>query len=426
MSDTTLYTARYLLPMVAAPIEDAGLLVRNDRIVAVGRRRDLSRDATAAVTIDFGDSILLPPLVNAHTHLELTDFPLWSATEPPVPPEDFVGWILQLIRIKRARTMEQMLASLRRGLNALLHSGTGAVADILSQPELAAAYTDTPLLGRVDLELIGRGETARGPLHERAGAWLSGDAAPLARHLRRGLSPHAPYTVAPENLGEIADFARQQRSPLAIHLAESSAEVELLRQGQGPLVDRLYALVGWMPPSPVGGPVDYLQAAEALRPSTLLVHGVQLDNAEIRRIAVAGASLVLCPRSNRNLGVGRAPVEALRCQGVNLALGTDSLASNGSLSLYDELEAALPLYAPALSPVELLRIATCGGAAALGLGKEIGALVPGLGAHFQVLQPTHLPAISELAAFLCAGERGEEIKHLFLHGRDVLAGGGES
>jgi cytosine/adenosine deaminase-related metal-dependent hydrolase len=238
--------------------------------------------------------------------------------------------------------------------------------------------------------------------------------------LAHGLSPHAPYTVSQELLSEISDYAQRKAASMAMHIAESVEEVELLHQGSGPLADRLYTRVGWPPPEPVGGAIDYLQRSDALRPSSLLVHGVQLTADEIRRIAVAGASVVLCPRSNRQLSVGRAPVEALVCQGVNLCLGTDSLASNSSLSLWDEMGAALELYAPVLSAVDLLRMATMGGARALGLSGEMGCLTAGSGAHFQVVRPDKLPAMADLAPFLCQGERGREVAHLYLQGVDVL------
>jgi len=420
MDNRHIYSARYLLPMHAAPLEDAALQVCGDRIVAVGRRLDLLRQSPDLPHTNFGDAILLPPLVNAHTHLELTDFPLWAADHPaPAVTADFVDWILRVISVKRQVDAAQMATSLRHGLTQLLRTGTGVVADILSQPGLATEYANSPLLGRVDLELIGRGQIAQAPVMARAQTWLQ-TAGEGEGRLQRGLSPHAPYTVDSDLLTTIADYAQRRRAALTLHLAESAAEVELLHQASGPLVDRLYSTVGWTTPEPVGSAVDYLQAAEALRASTLLVHGVQLSADEIRRIAVAGASLVLCPRSNQMLKVGMAPVKALVCQGVNLCLGTDSLASNQSLSLWDELEAALALYAPTLSAVDLLRMATMNGARALQLSAEVGTLEPGKGAHFQLLRPETLPAVNDLAAFLCRGERGAEVAHLFLHGVDVL------
>jgi len=417
MPISRIYTARYLLPMTSAPIEDAALLVRDGRIASVGRRVDLPARDLGCETIDFGDAILLPPLVNAHAHLELTDFPKWAGSSVPAAGSGFVDWILHLIAIKRAQTPESLAKSLRHGLEQLPRTGTGVVADILSQPDLAPVYADSALLGRVDLELIGRGASAQQAVLARARHWLEqrGEGA-----LCHGLSPHAPYTVDPTLLTEVAELASRYRVPLTIHLAESVAEIELLRDGAGELVEKLYAKVGWPAPEPLGSPLDYLRQSEALLPHNLLIHGVQLDADTIHHLARSRASLVLCPRSNRQLGVGVAPVAALRCQGVNLALGTDSLASNDTLSLYDEMEAAVDQYAPILSAIDVLQMATIGGAIALQLDSEVGRLSVGCGAHFQVVRPERLPALSDLATFLCRGDRGGEVAHLFLHGVDLL------
>jgi cytosine/adenosine deaminase-related metal-dependent hydrolase len=152
----------------------------------------------------------------------------------------------------------------------------------------------------------------------------------------------------------------------------------------------------------------------------LLVHGVQVDVADVQQIAAAGCGLVLCPRSNEQLGVGTAPAALYRRHHVPLALGTDSLASNDSLSLWDELAAARRLY-PELTPRELLHMATAGGAALLGLSGEMGSLAPGGGAHFQLLRPASLPSLSELVEFLCTPGRSAEVTQLWLGGEEVLA-----
>jgi cytosine/adenosine deaminase-related metal-dependent hydrolase len=169
--------------------------------------------------------------------------------------------------------------------------------------------------------------------------------------------------------------------------------------------DELYAAAGWPLPERASGlsPVAWLAAQGALSTQTLLIHGVQVDAADATRIASSGASVALCPRSNARLGVGTAPVALYKKAGVSLALGTDSLASNDSLSLWDELAFARSVY-PEFPPGELLHIATCGGAQALGLAAEMGKLLAGSGAHFQVLTAATLPPVAEIAEWLCHAE----------------------
>ena len=419
-----IYTAAYLLPITSAPIFNGAMHVRNDRIVAVGSRESLLQSAPKIEVIDFGQSILMPPLVNAHTHLELTDFDRWlAADDEPVVPKDFAEWILQVIRIKRDLQNDDFVTSLNNGLRQSLECGTGVVVDILSRPELAEVYNGSPLLGRIDCELIGRLPIALTPLLERAEQWLAGRPQPGASEgLDRGLSPHAPYTVSEEILSEVVALAETRRAALSIHTAESLAELEFLQHSTGVLAEKLYPAVGWQAPEPplLSSPISYLDQADALRRSTLLIHALHLSPDEIGRIGRCGSSVVLCPRSNEHLGNGTAPVEQFLCRGINLALGTDSLASNDSLSIWAEMEAALRLYASHLSPVQIIAMATINGAVALGLQEEVGALRPGAGVHFQVLCPPELPTTDTLAEFLCQAQRQQDISHLYLNGADVL------
>ncbi len=421
MSDQKIYAAELVVPVTSAPLADGAIRVVDGRIAAVGPASDLKRAAPEAEVVDFGAAILLPPLVNAHSHLELTDYPQWREGLPPdLPGQGFVDWILELIRVKHDLEPEQLRQSVRSGLDQLVRSGTGAVCDILSVAALDAEYLDAPLHGWLCYELIGLDEGMGAVLPMLATDWLDG-ARPAT--LGRGLSPHAPYTVGPQTLGKVLDLARSRRCLTTMHAAESPEESAFLMESSGDIATRLYPAVGWHKPVPpyATDAAGYLDRYGALVPGTLLVHGVQFDAAAIRRLARAEVSVVLCPRSNARLGVGRAPVESYLCQGVNLALGTDSLASNDSLSLWEEMAFAREVYGPALDPVRLLAMATVGGARALQLAGELGALEEGMGANFQVLKPEKMPVPAQTADFLCRGERGGEVAHLYLGNRDVLA-----
>lgn len=419
MASSGLYIARYLLPQLGPPIEDGALLVRAGRIAAVGRRQDLLRENPQVPVSDFGDGILLPPLANAHTHLELTDFPAWARSCGETgTPGSFVDWILRVIRVKAAIPGTALAASVTNGVRQSLRAGTGAVGDILSYFPARSAHAASPLRGRLFLEVLGR----------QAQRWetlLNGvrevlDTAPPG-HLGFGLSPHSPYTLAENYLRQALALAGPEL-PVAIHLAESAEETTFLAAADGPLVTRLYPRVGWgqlLPPPAGFSPVAYLQACGGLRPHTLLVHGVQVGAEDVARIARSGAAVALCPRSNARLEVGRVPLADYLAAGIPLALGTDSLASNDSLSVWDELAFAGAWFAAQTSPWQLLATATLGGARALGLDGEMGALAAGWGGHFQVLQPATMPNLAELGDYLCGG-CGDDLTGLFLDGIDVL------
>jgi cytosine/adenosine deaminase-related metal-dependent hydrolase len=416
-----LFCARFLLPIAAPPLQDGALLVKNGRIAAVGPRRALAVTHPDASVVDFGDAILLPPMANAHTHLELSHFPRWAKEMgETTSPATFVAWILQVIRIKRRVEPDRYLGSLEEGIRLSLAAGTGAVGDILSWFPARAAHRSSPLKGRLFFETLGFDPERNRKMLESIGTLLDEQ---TSGSLQLGLSPHSPYTLSASYLEEAFDFARRRRVPAAIHLGESPEEATFLASGTGPIAEILYPQVGWaemVPAAPRRTPVAYLEEHGALADRPLLAHGVQVSGDDARRLARTKTPVVLCPRSNARLGVGRAPVADLLSAGVTLALGTDSLASNDSLSLWDELAFARQWFGDDLDGQALLAMATRNGAAVLGLGGEMGALHPGMGCHFQLLRPAALPSLATLTDFLCEEGRSAEVASLYLDGRDVL------
>ena len=417
-----LYRARCLVPMAGPPLDNGGLLVADGTLAAVGPFTQLAAAGRHQHSVDLGEVVVLPPLANAHTHLELTHYPRWSAIDTPFRG-DFTDWLLHLVGVLRDIPPQDFAPSLVDGLQTLLRFGTGAVGDVLSRLSARNAYRGTPLAGRVFLEVLGvfddllkrRLNQLRPVLNRRPAAGLD-----------YGLTPHAPYTLTQKGLGRCLELARHHRLPVSMHLAESPAEVQLLDTGDGPLAERFYPAVGWREKVPAAtglSPVAWLAAAEPLPPGMLLVHGVQVGPEDIPLLAGHRATVVLCPRSNEQLGVGTAPVADYLAAGVPLALGTDSLASSGSLSLWDEMAAARRLYGNCLAPPQLLHLATRDGARALGLEGRMGILQAGWGAHFQVLRPDCQPAPGELFEYLCSPKLPEEIQALYLDGREVLHSG---
>lgn len=421
MTPSILYCARFVIPITATVVEDGAVLVEDGKIRSVDTRRQLVSAHPDAKVVNFGDSVLLPPMVNAHTHLELSMFNEWAtAAGEPVAPQDFVDWVLWLVRVKRQVSLKQLQRALAEGLKQSLLAGTGAIGDILTSLDAATAYQRSPLYGQVFAEVLGQDPD----LIERRLADIDGiSRSKPSASLDWGLSPHAPYTLSSSLTDQVFAFAERRALQCAIHLAESKAESTFLFDGSGPIAETLYAAAKWDPmaSTPPGcSPVKALCRQGRLKRTDMAVHGVQVDRTDIDLLKQSGCSVVLCPRSNAALKVGKAPVAAYLQAGVSLALGTDSIASSASLSIWDELAFAYDWFKDEVSPGDWLNIATHGGAKALGLQDRIGQLTPGRDASFQVVTLPQMPRLDLLEETLCRSGQSIKVTHLYLAAENVL------
>lgn len=385
MPNATIHTASWLINPDVPPVAGGAILVRDGLVAATGTLAELKSRYTATVT-DHHDCAILPGFVNAHTHLELTHFPSWRLrTHVDYNPRRFSDWIIQVIKITRGLHEEDFRTSLVEGMRKCIESGTTAVGDIITRYDLLTSYNVPPIRGRLFFEALGH-DPAR--FRERLEQALTAAGGMHGGYLSPGLSPHTPYTTGEANLPAIRDAAFSRGLPLAIHISESQAEGDFIFGTSGPLAEELYPFVGWeqylVPPRHCSS-MELLDSHGLLTPATLAVHCVHINLADAQILKQRGATVCLCPRSNDRLDVGRAPLALFRKLGIPLALGTDSLASNDSLSLWDEMRFALDLFSDELSPADVFRMATSGGAAALGLSASLGSLEPGKRADFQVV-----------------------------------------
>lgn len=371
------WRAEWVVPISGPPVFDAGVVAQAGRIVEVGPweavESSLARRAEAGIPVvrrDLGRVALMPPLVNAHTHLELS----WMAGRLPQAPT-MPEWAQQLVRLRASTRVDEVEAS-ARGVEQSLACGTGVVGDVSNSLASCGPLSRSPLRAVVFHELLGFNTPDPAG---RVGAAADRARAAQAANVAVTLAAHAPYSVSPALFREIACAAQDLAPGLtAVHLAESPEELEFLRSGTGPWRALLERVGTWTDAweAPRCGPVEYLDRVGFLRPGVIVVHGVQLTPGELDRLAAAGATLVTCPRSNRRLGVGDPPVAAMLASGVNVAVGTDSLASNDDLSVFAEV-AALRRLAPHVPPRRLLDVATRAGAAALRADRDVGAVAPG-------------------------------------------------
>jgi len=382
-----LFLAQHVLPVAGPAVSGGGAVAAQDgRIVAVGAADDVRRalaaqgiPASAIQEHDFTDSVLLPGLVNVHTHLELS----WLESED-LPAGDYVAWLRRLLELRESREPSADVAgAARKAIESMVSRGTVAVGDVSNTLSTVAPLAESGLRGVIFHEIYRiRPEGAEERMEEVVAQVATADA-----ELQRlggqdrffiAPTPHGPHTTSPALLKALAGRAAASREPLSVHVAESRQEIDLLQHGGGDLAgfykERDFLDDGWQPPAM--SPVAHLDRLGVLSPATLAVHCVQVDRQDLARLQERRCTVVTCPRSNARLGVGRAPVPTILGAGIPVALGTDSLASVDNLDLFAEM-AALRSDHPKLSAAAVIRMATLNGAKALGLEEDLGSLTPG-------------------------------------------------
>lgn len=367
------YHARWVLPISRPPLADGTVVEHEGRIVYVGPRAN----APTGEDRDLGDAALLPGLVNVHTHLELTAF------RGLLEGLDFRGWIVQLQAAKRAAmTRERYLDAARLGIAEGLRAGITTYADTCDSGVALDAMRELGVRGIMYQEVFG-------PAPEQCAASMAELRAKMAAHaassgelIAAGVSPHAPYTVSPELFRAVAAYALGERLPVAIHIAESDAEMRLVRDGAGPFADALRARD--IPIRAHGRtPIAWLDSLGVLATRPLLIHCVRADAEDIETIARAACTVAHCPASNAKLGHGIAPLVEMLDAGIAVGLGSDSVASNDRMDLLDEGRLAALMQRArrgdplALAADRVLELATLGGARALRLADRVGSLEVG-------------------------------------------------
>lgn len=365
----SLIQAAWIAPIDQPPIRDGAIVFRDGRIVETGPTRVLRTKHPAAETIDLGNSILLPGLVNAHVHLELSDL-----SRQPLPAGGFVDWLIDLIVRRRDTDVSSAVAN---GARQCLRFGVTTVGDITGQCALSrAALAKAPMRGISYGEVQAMAQR-RGLLDQRLSAAI--DTTPHNPRVRVGISPHAPYTIEPHAI----TACTKTGLPLAMHLAESSEESTFLANHTGAFRD-LWETLGWWDNRVsrfVGGPIRMAQSLGLLDMPALLAHVNYCDDDELALLAAGRASVVYCPRTHDYFHHPLHRWRDMLAAGINVAIGTDSTASSPDLNLVDDLR-LLHHISPNCTPQSLWELVTLRGARALGMQDEVGSLTPGKFADF--------------------------------------------
>lgn len=426
---TTIYRAHWVLPVSSEPISDGAIVIEGDRIAALGKRADLDTRFPEAQVQDLGEAAIIPGLINAHSHLELTAMRGFLEAEE----SDFLAWLkkLTLARLERM-TPDDLYVSASWGACEAARAGVTCLGDASDAAgQSMKALREVGLRGTVYQESFG--PDAR--LAKENFAGLKDKVAQLRELetalVHAGVSPHAPYSVCAPQLEMISEFAIAEKLPLMIHTAESEAEELLLREGRGRFADILAKRdIQWSVPG--CSTIQYLSKHGILRPRPLLTHCINVDDEDIRIIEESGAGIAHCPKSNAKLGHGRAPFAKFLDAGIPVGLGSDSVASNNLCDILEEARFAV-LCARAgnnpgkrmLTALDALQAATVGGARALGLADEIGALEAGRQADFVAVSingPHQCPSYDPYATLIFASS-GRDVLLTVVAGREVYRDG---
>jgi cytosine/adenosine deaminase-related metal-dependent hydrolase len=427
---TTLYSAHWVLPISTAPIADGAVVVDGERIVAVGKQVDLVEKFPQARLNDFGEAAILPGLVNAHSHLELTAMRGFLEAER----SNFFAWLRKLTIARMERmTADDLYVSAAWGASEAVRAGVTCVADSSdSASQSMRALLDVGLRGTVYQESFGPDPRLANENFDTLKAKVEKLRDLETVLVRAGVSPHAVYTVCAEQMEMISQFAIAEKLPLMIHAAESDAESLLIREGCGPFAES-FARRGIEWRSPGASTIRYLESCGVLKTKPLLAHCIKVDDDDIEKIKASGASIAHCPKSNAKLGHGRAPFAKFLESGIPVGLGSDSVASNNTCDILEEARfAALFAGSGSNTPDELravsdnlLASATLGGALALGRNGQVGELKEGLQADLIAvsLNGAHqLPSYDPVTTLIFSSS-GHDVSMTVVAGKEVYCDG---
>ena len=449
-----IYSARWVLPIASALIQDGAIAVDKSRIIAVGARSDVVSRFPDSRIEDFAQAAILPGFVNAHSHLELTVMRGLLEREE----SDFLAWLRKLTFARMAMTPEDLLVSATCGAIEAARAGITCLADAsLAAAGAMKALREVGLRGIVYQESFGPDPKLAAENVAKLCEQIRSMREQESDLVRAGVSPHAPYTVSAPQLELISRLAIDEKLPVMMHAAESRAEKSFMLEGSGVFAEGLKARgIDWQAPGV--STIQYLARHGILETKPLLAHCIDVDDADLDLIRQCRAGIAHCPKSNAKLGHGRAPFAKFLAHEINVGLGSDSVASNNTCDLLEEARFATliarlddrgrnpresearPTGVPAqaarvgwsdgrasipISADQMLLAATLGGARALGLDDQMGALAEGMQADITVisLNRAHQQPVNNPGDALVFSSSGRDVVMTVVAGEEIYRDG---
>lgn len=378
-------SADWVLPLNhQAPIQNGALIWEGDKIVVIGSTSQLKKEYPNAVWEDHPDCILMPGLVNAHCHLDRCGFynRFLVETDTQLSP---VAWFLESLRYLSTTSSGSVAQQMEQALEQIRKTGTTCLGIMSHYEGTFPLVKATPLRAVVFQEILSGPDKRAQQRFEVTLALIEQYRHSKPTHLKIGFGPYAAYLLSKNLLNIISRHAKDQNLPLQIHAAEHFAEMEFFYESKGAIAEKIFPAIGWeeLPPAFRKTPIQYLDDIGFFTTPLSIVGGYQMGAKDFARLARGLAKVVYCPSANKRFNLGQLPLKELQAQGIPVALGTEFLTRANGFDLWDEMRLALQGGSnPLPSPLDLLKMATLGGAYALNFEKEIGSLEAGKQADF--------------------------------------------
>jgi len=366
-SKKRLLSASWVLPISQKPISKGALVLEGDSIIEVGLKKELLKKYPKIQKKDFKNGILLPGFVNTHCHLVHDEL---SATT-----RDFATWYEGMVQSvkKQPRGKKALKQVVKRGLRELTRSGVTTLAESGPYLSVLKVLKKSGLRSIFYQEIFGFTEKEPEKLINRLRDQIETLNEKLPSRMQFGLAPHSPYTMPTQMFKELSRFCEREMIPFTTHVAESREESLFFQKGNG-AISKIFPGRNKLLPR-ARSSIQYLNSSRILGSHLLSAHCVQADKQDISLLAKKGVKVAYCPTSNHFLNVGKAPIQELLEKKMAVGLGTDSASTTGTLNFFQTLRDAALL--GGLSSEQVVKMATLGGAKALGLEKKIGSLQKG-------------------------------------------------